>query len=144
MNVLFDTSVLVAALVGTHPMHERAFFWLRQAAAGKVVMLVAAHALAELYAVLTRYPSNPKISPEQAARLVKESVVKYAMIVPLTPADHMAVIQELAAHSLPGGIIYDALHARAACIGQARKIVSFNTRDFTRLGFLADSELVVP
>jgi len=144
MNVLFDTSVLVAALVGTHPMHDRAFFWLRQAATGKVVMLVAAHALVELYAVLTRYPSNPKISPDQAARLVTESVAKYATIIPLTPADHMAVIQELAAHNLPGGIIYDALHVQAARIGQARKIISFNTRDFKRLGFLADSELVVP
>ena len=95
MNVLLDTSVLVAALVGPHPLHERAFTWLRQASSGKITLLVAAHALVELYAVLTRYPSAPKISPEQAARLIMSSVAKHATIIPLGVADHVAVIQEL-------------------------------------------------
>ncbi|QLA14711.1 type II toxin-antitoxin system VapC family toxin [Desulfolutivibrio sulfoxidireducens] len=144
MNVLLDTSVLVAALVGTHPLHERAFTWLRQASSGKITLLVAAHALVELYAVLTRYPSTPKISPEQAARLIMSSVAKHATIIPLGVADHVSVIQELAARGLPGGIIYDALHVRAAMVGRAQKIVSFNRADFERLLFLADSELTVP
>jgi predicted nucleic acid-binding protein len=31
MRALFDTSVIIAALVESHPMHERAFPWLKQA-----------------------------------------------------------------------------------------------------------------
>ena len=31
MKILFDTSVLVAALVESHPMHTRAFPWLKKA-----------------------------------------------------------------------------------------------------------------
>jgi len=31
VKVLFDTSVLVAALVAAHPAHDRAFPWLKRA-----------------------------------------------------------------------------------------------------------------
>jgi len=144
MKVLFDTSVLVAALVRSHPMHERAFPWLRRAAAGDIAMLTAAHSLIELYAVLTRYPSNPRIAPPDAARLIQESVVRHATVVPLSEADHTTIIQALAKRGLSGGLVYDALHVRAAKAGRAQKILSFNARDFERLSFLADCDLTVP
>lgn len=56
MKVLFDTSVLVAAMVESHPGHRRALPWLQGAKSGRVTFLVTAHTLAELYAVLTRLP----------------------------------------------------------------------------------------
>jgi predicted nucleic acid-binding protein len=31
MRTLFDTSVIIAALIEAHPMHQRAFPWLKQA-----------------------------------------------------------------------------------------------------------------
>ena len=53
MRILFDTSVLVAAMVESHPMHSRALPWLQQVRAGEPEdsFFVAAHTLAELYAV---------------------------------------------------------------------------------------------
>ena len=35
MKILFDTSVLVAAIVEPHPMHGRALPWLQRAKAGE-------------------------------------------------------------------------------------------------------------
>ena len=61
MNVLFDTSVLVAARVAAHPAHRRARPWLRRAKGGEVGFLVAAHTLAERYAVLTRLPTAHRL-----------------------------------------------------------------------------------
>ena len=52
MRVLADTSVLVAAMVESHPAHDRAFPWLLRAKQGKLDLLVATHTLAETYAVL--------------------------------------------------------------------------------------------
>ncbi len=43
MKVLFDTSVLVAAMVEVHPMHGRSIPWLRRAREGRVVFLAASH-----------------------------------------------------------------------------------------------------
>jgi predicted nucleic acid-binding protein len=63
VKLLLDTSVLVAAMVETHPDHEVALPWLQQIKDGTHEGLLSTHALAELYAVLTRLPVRPKISP---------------------------------------------------------------------------------
>ena len=47
MKALFDTSVLVAASVETHPMHARAWPWLKRAHSGEIEYCVVAHSLAE-------------------------------------------------------------------------------------------------
>lgn len=63
-KVLFDTSVLVAALVKPHPAHTRAFPWLKKAKSGELTMIVSSHTLAEIYAVLTTLPVSPRITPD--------------------------------------------------------------------------------
>ena len=55
MKVFFDTSVLVASVVGEHPGHARAVGVARRAAAGQDQGYVAARGLAEAYAVLTTH-----------------------------------------------------------------------------------------
>lgn len=59
MKVLLDTSVLVAAMVETHPMHECALHWLQRIKDGGDVGIVAAHSIAELYAILTTLTVQP-------------------------------------------------------------------------------------
>lgn len=74
MKILFDTSVLVAAVIEPHPMHTRALPWLKRARAGEFDFFVASHTLAELYAVLTTLPVSPRISPGTAWRLIHENI----------------------------------------------------------------------
>ncbi|MEW6490598.1 MAG: PIN domain-containing protein, partial [Thermodesulfobacteriota bacterium] len=114
MKVLFDTSVLVAAMVESHPGHRRALPWLQGAKSGRVTFLVAAHTLAELYAVLTRLPTAPRISPTAAQRLVDENVASHAQIVALDAADYQALLWRWGNLELSGGAVYDSLIARAA------------------------------
>lgn len=66
MRVLFDTSTLIAAMIEGHPAHSLALPWLQRVKAKTDAGLVAAHTLAELYAILTRLPVNPRISPKLA------------------------------------------------------------------------------
>lgn len=113
MKVLFDTSVLVAAMVRPHPMHHRALPWLQQAHRGEIELSVASHSLAELYAVLTRLPVRPRIAPGTALRLIALNVERRAKVVSLTPTDYGAVIRRMAELGLTGGSVYDALIARA-------------------------------
>jgi predicted nucleic acid-binding protein len=63
VRVLFDTSMLVAALVRIHPRHSVALGWLSRALAGEITLIVAAHTLAELHATLTRLPPRCTASP---------------------------------------------------------------------------------
>ena len=133
MKVLFDTSVLVAAMVEGHPEHDRALAWLERARRGALEFLVAAHSLAELYAVLSAYPTRPRISPAVAARLVRENVVAAAKLVTLTAADYTKVVSQLAERSLAGGVVYDGLIARAAIKCKADRLLTLNPRDFHRV-----------
>lgn len=144
MKILFDTSVLVAAIVEAHPMHSHAFPWLKRAKSGEFVMLVAAHTIAELYAVLTTLPISPRITPDIARRLIHNDVESFAKIISLTSQDYFLIIKEMADSGLSGGIIYDALIVKAARKSIADKILTFNFSDFKELWPEGEAHLVVP
>ncbi len=131
-SALLDTSVLVAASLGAHELHAAALPWLARARRGEIELLVAAHSLAEMYAVLTRYPLRPKLSPAGVARILKDNVKSLARIVTLTGAEYLSTMQQAAELDLQGGIVYDALIARCAEKGNADRLVTFNVRDFRR------------
>ncbi|MBI5018036.1 MAG: PIN domain-containing protein [Deltaproteobacteria bacterium] len=132
MRVLFDTSVLVAAMVAAHPAHGRASAWLRKARAGEVEFLIAAHTLAELFAVLTRLPTVPRISPEVACRLVEENVASRAGVIALVAEDYRALLRRWAGLGLAGGAVYDGLIARAAERATADRLLTLNVDHFRR------------
>lgn len=103
---------------------------------------VAGHALAELYAVLTMLPVSPRITPEQAQKLIRSTVTSRMEVVVLDADDYQAVIGRLTELGFIGGVVYDALHLRAAEKAGADKLATFNRRDFERLAVGTAIELV--
>ena len=133
MRVLYDTSILVAALVDAHPRHRTAWPFLRRAHAKEVDLQVATHSLAESYAVLTRLPIQPRILPETAADLIRRGVVEVANLVSLDAEDYRQVVHDMAEIGLSGGVVYDGLIARVAQKVEVDLLVTFNPRDFRRV-----------
>lgn len=144
MKILFDTSVLVAGIVEAHPRHSGAASWLRRARSGEVEFLAASHTLAELYSTLSALPVRPRISPSEAWRLVQENVATSAHLIALSPADYSLTIQRASERGLSGGVIYDALIARAAEIAGANHLLTLNEADFRRIWPEGASLLLVP
>lgn len=144
MKILFDTSVLVAAIVEPHPMHARALPWLKRAKTEEFDFLVASHTLAELYAVLTTLPIRPRILPGTAWRLVHENVEVTAKVVSLSRSDYSATIKFIADLGLSGGIIYDALIAKAAKKAGVERLLTFNPDDFKCVWPDGETLLYVP
>lgn len=132
-SILFDTSVLVASFISSHPKHSQAISWLKRARKKELTWYVSTHSLAELYAVLTRLPISPKVSSLQAQLLLEKNILDSAKIVALTTEDYLQVIKQVAELGLVGGIIYDAVMLKAAQKVKAQKILTFNLRDFQRL-----------
>lgn len=95
MRVLLDTSLLVAAMVEAHPVHENALPWLQSVKDGTHKGFVAAHSIAELYSVLTTLPLQPRISPVLARRLIHQNVMGSCVLVSLSDEDYGAVINQL-------------------------------------------------
>jgi predicted nucleic acid-binding protein len=144
MKILFDTSALVAGVVEAHPMHERALPWLKRCKDGEMEFVVVTHTLAELYAVLTTLPVTPKISPGTAARLVREDVEQPAKVISLSTSDYSVVIRRLSELGLSGGVVYDALIARAAQKAKVDRLLTANPEDFKRVWPEGASVITVP
>lgn len=133
MRVLLDTSVLVAGIVRVHPRHEAARPWIAQALAGEIELVLAAHTLAELHAVLTTLPVQPRISPQTAERLRDTNLPADAEIVALSTDDYRHVLTRVAELGLAGGVVYDALIARVAETARVDRLITLNQRDFHRV-----------
>lgn len=144
MKTLFDTSVLVAAIVEAHPMHTRALPWLQRAKKEKVTFFVASHTLAELYAVLTTLPLKPKISSSTAWRLIHDNVETAAKLISLSPSEYRATIKQMSELGLTGGIIYDALIVKAAKKSKVERLMTFNSEDFIRVWPDGESVIYTP
>jgi predicted nucleic acid-binding protein len=133
MRVLFDTSVLIAGFVASHPQHHTALPWLQRAKAKEIAFTVAAYSIAECFAVLTRLPLSPRISPDIANYLVRENIKNIAKVVALSAEDYLIAIKRVTELGLTGGIVYDALIVRSAVKAKVDKILTFNTQDFLKL-----------
>jgi len=144
MKTLFDTSVIIASLIESHPMHQRAFPWLKQAKANDFELVVASHTLAELYAVLSTLPIKPRIVPAVAWRLISENVEATGKIISLTPAEYRSVIKQISELGLAGGIIYDALIARVAQKASVKRLLTFNSDHFKRVWPAGENMIFTP
>lgn len=144
MKVLFDTSVLVAGVIESHPAHERSFAWLRRVTDREIELFVAAHSLAEFYAVLTRLPVSPKISPALALRLLRENIESIAHIVHLVEKEYLQVVVNMAELELAGGVIYDGIIAAVAQKSNCDALLTLNRRDFIRVWPEGEKRILEP
>jgi predicted nucleic acid-binding protein len=135
VKVLFDTSVMIAALFPKHQSHSSCFIQLQAAQSaqpGQIQGYLSTHSLAELYSVMTRMPIQPRMSPQEANTLL-DRCLQYLDAVPLEVADYKAAIAQMTALSLPSGGIFDALIAQAALKVSADRLLTLNPGHFTRL-----------
>jgi predicted nucleic acid-binding protein len=133
MNVLFDTSVFVAAFEASHPRHSVCLPWLQRTQGKEISGYLSTHTFAELYSVLTRLPVRPAITPGTAQRLLDENLCLFVAI-PLTAHYYQQAIACMVRLNLPGGGIFDALIAQAALKAEADVLLMLNPSHFTRLG----------
>jgi predicted nucleic acid-binding protein len=132
MKILFDTTVLIAALLELHPNHKRAFPWLIDVKKGNHVGFISNHSLAELYAILTSIPIHRKAQTNEIWTLISNSILQYFEVVELSKSDYQNVLQFLSKSGMRGGVTYDALIAHAAYKAQVDKVLTFNTKHFKK------------
>ena len=97
---------------------------------GTDTAVIAAHGLAELYAVLTKLPVTPRISPDTARRLIRDNVTAHCTVVALTAREYEQTLDALAEQSIAGGSTYDGIHATCARKTGAQRLYTFNVTDF--------------
>ena len=133
MKVLFDTSVVVAAFINSHPAHRRALPWLQKAVKKQIEGLVSVHSLIEIYSVITKLPLSPKISTDLALKLIKKNILNSFKLITYGSEDYIDLLANLEKNNISGGASYDGLIMRAAEKSKADKIITLNVNDFIRV-----------
>jgi predicted nucleic acid-binding protein len=132
VKILFDTSVIVAASLVQHPSHQPCFAALQQVQTQQHQGYLSNHSLAEMYSVLTRMPSQSRMTPQNVQRLIDRHL-QYLEPITLEKSDYQAAIAQMVGLNLPGGGIFDALIARAAMKVSVDRLMTLNPKHFTRL-----------
>ena len=121
---------MVAAVCTWHEHHVVAAREIEARLARGERLAVAAPALVETYAVLTRLPSPHRLAPADAWALVEANFIKQSTAVALTGAAYARLLRRLAKQTIAGGRTYDAVIAECARRGRAETLLTFNRRHF--------------
>jgi toxin FitB len=106
VTIAVDTSVAVPLLVRSHHDHVAVVRWW-----GGQEIALTGRALAETYSVLTRLPGDARLTPADAARLLK---ARFSPALVLSSSHTGKLPETLSRLGIAGGAVYDALVALAA------------------------------
>lgn len=130
---LYDTSLIVAGSLSEHSHYAKALPWMAAAKQGKIQAFLSTHALAEIYATLTRIPIRPPLTAEGIHHFIQDEILSTFEVIDLSVKDYRQAMLRAATLSLKGGILYDCLHWQAAKKKALHGIVTFNETDFKRI-----------
>jgi predicted nucleic acid-binding protein len=106
-------------------------------------MALAAPAILEAYAVLTRLPPPHRLAPGDAQALLAESFLTGRELICLDSPATRDLLASLPEREIAGGLTYDAVIAACTSRAGARVLLTFNEAHFERLAE-DEFEVVVP
>jgi predicted nucleic acid-binding protein len=139
MRAAVDSSVIVAALIGSDPDHEACRRLLT-----KQEHSIHTHALSETFSILTGGQLGIRVPTRQAAALLRDQVEERLHVVLLTDADILDACAASESRGVRGGAIYDYLHLVAARKAGADTFYTLNLTDFLSFHRPGDPEILHP
>jgi predicted nucleic acid-binding protein len=125
-----DSNCMVAAVCSWHERHRAAAGEIERRLDRGEILAVAAHALTETYAVLTRLPAPHRLAPADAWALVEANFITEATVVTLEAAAYTGLLGRLASDGIGGGRVYDAVIGECASLAAVGTMLTFNPRHF--------------
>lgn len=138
---LCDTNGLIASVCDWHEHHDRTHAEFQRRGRAQEELVLAAHSLAEIYAVLTRLPPPRRLRGEDALTLI-EGNWSDTPTVHLTARETWEALRTAERRNVRGGQMYDALIATAALKAGASAILTWNHRNFAP--FVGDIRIESP
>jgi predicted nucleic acid-binding protein len=144
MQVLFDTSVLIASFLKRHEFHSQAARWISAAHESSIEMHVSAHTLAELYSTLTSMPKPYRVSPGEAWQMIDTDLLPHARVRTLRASQYAKLIKRMSVEGHAGGVVYDAVIAEVSRRSNVDVLLTLNVQHFERVMVEGGSRIVSP
>ena len=126
---LCDTSALVATVCSWHEHHGRTLAERERRERAGEELVLAAHSLAEAYAVLTRLPAPNRLRSRDAIALL-EANWRETPVVHLTASETWRALRRAQRRGVIGAQTYDMLISACAVKAGAATIITWNVRHF--------------
>jgi predicted nucleic acid-binding protein len=126
----FDSSVLVPVFYADHPQHASSTKVFLEAGKDDFCAL---RTLGEVYATLTGLPLRPRITSSEGISIVRQIRERLTLIA-LSEQEYVSALEFASSESIVGAAAYDALIAHCALKARADILLTWNFRDFARLG----------
>lgn len=139
MSAFIDSSVLVAAIVGSEAFHSECRSLVVKGRCG-----MHAHGIAETFSTLTAGRMEFRLSAEIVAGMLEDSFVPLLTIASLTPGEMLRTMREAESRGVRGGAIFDCLHLAAARKAKAAKFYTLNISNFRAFHRAGDPEIAHP
>lgn len=134
---------MIAAVCAWHEHHGQAVEEIEQRLGRGEKMIVAAPALVEAYAVLTRFPPPHRLSAADALALVESNFMRAVRVIALDGESYCALLRRAPNGDIVGGRVYDAVIAACAFKAKVAALLTFNESHF--LSFAERGiEIIVP
>jgi predicted nucleic acid-binding protein len=135
---------MVAAVCGWHEHHARAARELDRRLGHGETLTIAAPALVETYAVLTRLPPPHRLAPAESLALLEANFVGPDVeLAALDGEGYRRLLRRAPEQDVAGGATYDAVIVACALAAQVIALLTFNERQFRPLA-PATLAIVVP
>jgi predicted nucleic acid-binding protein len=121
---------MIAAICSWHEHHRHAAREIQQRLQRREKLVVAAPAMVEGYAVLTRLPPPHRLSPEDSLTLLEANFIKGAVMIALQVGSYRDLLRQAPKNGVAGGQTYDAVIAMCAVKARASALLTFNPSDF--------------
>jgi len=137
MNILLDSNVLLRWNIRTAPQSQLVIRAVDSLISKGSLPCYTSQSLGEFWNVLTR-PLDRNgfgLTPQEAdlrARIIENQIP----VLPDDPAVHLVWRRLLIDHIISGVQVHDARIAAAMHVHGVKRILTFNTRDFTRFPFV--------
>lgn len=142
-SFLPDTSAIVPLLCPWHEHHQASLAEMERRLRRHERMFVAAPAIVEAYAVLTRLPAPYRVSAADAHAMLKAGFMPPQRVVALTTTGYLGMLQAATGVGVAGGRTYDAVIAACARQAEVTTLLTFNDSHFRPL-LHEDIDVVVP
>ncbi len=133
MSVLVDTNVLLRRTQPTHQSYSVAVESVARVLSTGEPVYFTPQNIAEFWNVMTRPVANNGLGFTTAAALVEvEKTERFLTLLPDAPATYAEWKRLIVQHGVIGSKVHDARLVAAMNVHGVRRILTFNTADFTR------------
>jgi predicted nucleic acid-binding protein len=122
---------MIAAVCAWHEHHTDAADEITRRLRAEEPMFIAAPAMVESFAVLTRLPPPHRMAPATALALIEGSFLRQARIIALDGRSYRTLVHRLAETQIAGGRVYDGVIAECALRERDMALLTFNEHDFS-------------